>query len=148
MMWHAMASMGLWPAHTVVKVDDTIPGIGEGVAAGTWTVGVSLSGNMVGLTVEELASLPEAERTALRARATAEMLEAGADMVIELDRRSARRARPHRRRPRRRGAPRPATGLRQRLCKQRGRLLFVNKKKQKNFFKLGRAGFTATGPEE
>ncbi len=83
MMWHAMASMGLWPAHTVVKVDDTIPGIGEGVAAGTWTVGVSLSGNMVGLTVEELASLPEAERTALRARATAEMLEAGADMVID-----------------------------------------------------------------
>jgi hypothetical protein len=24
----------------------------------------------------------------------------------------------------------------------------VNKKKQKNLFKLGRAGFTATGPEE
>jgi hypothetical protein len=31
------------------------------------------------------------------------------------------------------------------MSKRRGRLLFVNKKKQKNFFQLGRAGF-ATGP--
>jgi hypothetical protein len=28
------------------------------------------------------------------------------------------------------------------------RLLFVNKKKQKNFFKLGRAGFSASGPAQ
>jgi hypothetical protein len=28
-----------------------------------------------------------------------------------------------------------------------GRLLFVNKKKQKNFVKLGRAGFAASGPD-
>jgi phosphonoacetaldehyde hydrolase len=83
MMWHAMAQMGIWPASTVVKIDDTLPGIGEGVAAGTWTVGVALSGNMAGLTVEELAALPEAERTALRAQATADMHAAGADIVID-----------------------------------------------------------------
>jgi hypothetical protein len=29
--------------------------------------------------------------------------------------------------------------------KRRGRLLFVNKKNQKNFYSLGRAGFRATG---
>jgi hypothetical protein len=34
------------------------------------------------------------------------------------------------------------------MPKRRGRLLFVNKKKQKNFFTLGRAGDTATGPVE
>jgi hypothetical protein len=34
------------------------------------------------------------------------------------------------------------------MSKRRGRLLFVNKKKQKNFVKLGRAGDTATGPVE
>jgi hypothetical protein len=34
------------------------------------------------------------------------------------------------------------------IFKRRGRLLFVNKKKQKNFFALGRAGFVATGPSE
>jgi phosphonoacetaldehyde hydrolase len=81
-MWHAMASMGIWPASAVVKVDDTPPGIGEGRAAGTWTVGLALSGNIAGFSAEELAALPEAERAALRARATAELLTAGAHLVI------------------------------------------------------------------
>jgi len=35
MMWYAMAKLGVWPAATVVKVDDTAPGIGEGKAAAT-----------------------------------------------------------------------------------------------------------------
>jgi hypothetical protein len=34
------------------------------------------------------------------------------------------------------------------MSKPRGRLLFVNKKKQKNFCHLGRAGFSATGPSD
>lgn len=83
MMWHAMAAMGVWPAHTVVKVDDTVPGIGEGVAAGTWTVGLTLSGNACGLSEEELATLTPEERGAVRRRAEAELLDGGADMVID-----------------------------------------------------------------
>jgi phosphonoacetaldehyde hydrolase len=83
MMWHAMAAMGIWPAETVVKVDDTPPGIGEGRAAGTWTVGLALSGNIAGLSAEELAALSDAERAAIRARATAELTEAGAHEVID-----------------------------------------------------------------
>jgi phosphonoacetaldehyde hydrolase len=83
MMWYAMARMGIWPAHTVVKVDDTPPGIGEGQAAGTWTVGLALTGNIAGLSAEELAALPEGERDALRGRATAELNAAGADIVID-----------------------------------------------------------------
>jgi hypothetical protein len=39
-------------------------------------------------------------------------------------------------------------GLGRVMFNQRGRLLFVNKKKQKNFFTLGRAGFVATSPSE
>ena len=34
------------------------------------------------------------------------------------------------------------------MSKRRGRLLFVDKKKQKNFYNLGRAGDTATSPVE
>jgi hypothetical protein len=34
------------------------------------------------------------------------------------------------------------------VSERRGRLLFVNKKKQKNFVILDRAGFVATGPSE
>ncbi len=83
MMWHAMAQMGVWPAASVVKVDDTPVGIGEGRAAGAWTVGVALTGNIAGLSPAELEALPQAERAALRARATAEMQAAGADAVID-----------------------------------------------------------------
>jgi phosphonoacetaldehyde hydrolase len=83
MMWHAMARMGVWPAESVVKVDDTVPGIGEGFAAGTWTIGLSLSGNMCGLSAEELAALDVETVEAIRAKATAEFTEAGADIVID-----------------------------------------------------------------
>jgi len=82
-MWRAMAEMGVWPASCVVKVDDTPPGIEEGRAAGSWTVGVALTGNIAGLTAAELAALPEAERAALRARASGELIRAGAHLVID-----------------------------------------------------------------
>ena len=83
MMWHAMAAMGVWPAETVVKVDDTPPGIGEGRAAGTWTVGLALTGNIAGFSAEELAQLNETELAEIRARATAEMQACHAHEIID-----------------------------------------------------------------
>jgi phosphonoacetaldehyde hydrolase len=83
MMWQAMAQMGVWPASAVVKVDDTPPGIGEGLAAGTWTVGLALTGNIAGRSAAELAALSDAERGEIRLRATAEMQDAGAHLVID-----------------------------------------------------------------
>ena len=81
MMWHAMAAMGIWPSASVVKVDDTPPGIGEGRNAGCWTVGLALTGNIAGLSAEELAILPEPAREEIRVRARAEM--ADADLIID-----------------------------------------------------------------
>jgi phosphonoacetaldehyde hydrolase len=81
MMWYAMAKLGTWPAATVVKVDDTAPGIGEGKAAGTWTVGIALTGNAVGLSADELAALPSTERAAVREQAATELRDA--DLVID-----------------------------------------------------------------
>jgi phosphonoacetaldehyde hydrolase len=83
MMWYAMARMGVWPAASVVKVDDTPVGMGEGVNAGTWTVGIALAGNMCGLSETELASLSDAERSRIRDKATVELRAAGADLVID-----------------------------------------------------------------
>lgn len=83
MMWYAMARMGVWPAHCVVKVDDTAPGIGEGVAAGTWTVGIALAGNTLGLSAAELAALDPAARNAARMAAAAMFAREGADLVID-----------------------------------------------------------------
>jgi phosphonoacetaldehyde hydrolase len=83
MMWHAMAALGVWPAWAVVKVDDTPPGIGEGRAAGTWTIGLALTGNICGLSAAELAALDEKAKAEIRARATKDMKDAGAHLVID-----------------------------------------------------------------
>src|SRR5271166_335077 len=81
MMWYAMAKLGVWPAATVVKVDDTAPGIAEGKAAGTWTIGIALTGNAVGLSAEELAALSEVERSRLCEHVAVELRDP--DMVID-----------------------------------------------------------------
>ena len=70
------------PAGAVIKVDDTEPGIAEGVAAGCVTVGLTLSGNEAGLTPEDLAALSDAERLALHERVAKKLAAAGADHVI------------------------------------------------------------------
>jgi phosphonoacetaldehyde hydrolase len=82
-MWKAMAEMGVWPAGHVVKVDDTPPGIAEGRAAGTWSVGVALTGNIAGLSEAELAALDPAAREHLRAKAVAALEAAGAHLVVD-----------------------------------------------------------------
>lgn len=83
MMWKSLVELGAWPARACVKVDDAVVGIGEGLEVGAWTVGLSASGNGVGLEAAALAILPEAERTA-RIEASAQALRvAGAHYVIE-----------------------------------------------------------------
>jgi phosphonoacetaldehyde hydrolase len=83
MMYRCFADLGVYPPATVVKIDDTEPGIAEGLAAGTWTVGVSVSGNCVGLSHEEWLAAPEEEKAALRAAAEKTLLGAGAHFVID-----------------------------------------------------------------
>lgn len=66
-----------------IKVDDTTPGIEEGIRAGMWSVGVSLSGNEVGCTRQQLAALAAADIAALKARAEERLRAAGAHYVID-----------------------------------------------------------------
>jgi phosphonoacetaldehyde hydrolase len=82
-MYRCFIELGVWPASSVIKVDDTEPGIAEGVAAGCVTVGVALSGNAVGKTADELAALSETEIAPLRLKAAALLMAAGADHVID-----------------------------------------------------------------
>jgi len=66
-----------------IKVDDTVPGVHEGVHAGMWSVGVSLTGNEVGLTAAQAAAMPAAELATLKARAEQTLRAAGAHYVID-----------------------------------------------------------------
>lgn len=83
MMYRCFIDLDVWPAHRVVKVDDTTVGILEGRHAGCWTVGVSMSGNALGLSLPELSSLPETDRDAARVAAVRSLSEAGPDYVID-----------------------------------------------------------------
>ena len=83
MVWAALIEMDAWPARACIKVDDAPVGIIEGKEAGCWTVGISASGNEVGLDAEAYRALPEHERRAAVARAEARLRAAGADYVIE-----------------------------------------------------------------
>lgn len=66
-----------------VKVDDTVPGISEGVNAGMWTVGVALSGSPAGMTLEEYQRADMAVRQTVRDRVTPMFKAAGAHFVID-----------------------------------------------------------------
>lgn len=83
MMYRTFADIGVWPPSSCVKLDDTEPGIAEGLAAGTWTVGLALSGNAAGLSKAELDRLAPDERAALRKRACDKLFAAGAHFVID-----------------------------------------------------------------
>ena len=82
-MYKCMQHLGIQEPSTMLKVDDTAPGIAEGVAAGCVTVGLALSGNHVGLTAQELSRLPTQDAAALRQSATNMLLAAGADYVVD-----------------------------------------------------------------
>ncbi len=82
-MYQTFIDLRVYPPAAVVKVDDTEPGIAEGVAGGCLTVGVALSGNIAGLTAEDLAAAPATEVARLRALATDRLTAAGAHHVID-----------------------------------------------------------------
>lgn len=83
MMYRCFADLGVWPPSTVVKVDDTGVGIEEGLNAGTWTVGLSVSGNAVGLSLAEWTALDAAQQAVLRSAAIEKLQAAGAHYVID-----------------------------------------------------------------
>ena len=82
MIYKICAELGVWPLNRVIKVDDAVAGIQEGTAAGAFTVGVA-SGNELGLSLEELQSLPAAQRAARQEAARGILKAAGADLVLD-----------------------------------------------------------------
>jgi len=66
-----------------LKVDDTLPGIYEGVSAGMWTVGLALSGSPAGLTLAQYQAATTEELDAIRTKVTPEFKAAGAHYVID-----------------------------------------------------------------
>lgn len=66
-----------------VKVDDTLPGIHEGLNAGMWAVGLALSGSPAGWTLDQYLSADEVARASVRDRVGNEFRAQGAHYVID-----------------------------------------------------------------
>jgi phosphonoacetaldehyde hydrolase len=81
-MWKALTELAAYPAWRCVKIDDAAVGIGEGRAAGAWTIGVAVSGNGVGLGLEAWNALSDTEKARLRAASDSALRDAGPDYVI------------------------------------------------------------------
>ena len=83
MIYRAMEQLGVYPPQAVVAVGDTVPDVEAGLNAGVWTVAVAQTGNQVGLSEAEFASLPADEQEAKRQKARATLAVAGAHYVID-----------------------------------------------------------------
>lgn len=83
MIFRIMESLGHFPPAVVVKVGDTVPDIGEGLAAGAWSVGVLRSSSYVGCIEEEWDALPRNEQLGRLTSCREKLLAAGAHAVVE-----------------------------------------------------------------
>ena len=83
-MQECMAVLGLTgQSAAVVKVDDTAPGLQEGINASCWTVGVAASGNALGWSWDQWVQASEDERALALVSARRSLLDAGAHEVID-----------------------------------------------------------------
>ncbi len=83
MIFRLMEQLEVYPPQAVVKIGDTIADIEAGLNAGVWTVGVTKTGNLVGLTEDELEALAPDELDQKVADATRRFTEANAHYVID-----------------------------------------------------------------
>ncbi len=83
MIYQNAAQLGVYPMPALVKVGDTLPDIEEGLNAGTWTIGLSRSGNELGLTERECHDLEPGVLAARLAQIEQRLRQAGAHYVVE-----------------------------------------------------------------
>src|SRR5262245_17735842 len=84
--WMALQNamnLGVYPMAALVKVGDTIPDIEEGLNAGMWTIGLTKSGNELGLREREAAALDAQALQAQLAQIEQRMRRAGVHYVVE-----------------------------------------------------------------
>lgn len=75
--------LDVYPPSACVKIGDTVIDIEEGKNAGMWTIGLTRTGNLIGLNRQQWEQLPETEKEVRLSRAKKTLLDAGADFVAE-----------------------------------------------------------------
>jgi phosphonoacetaldehyde hydrolase len=83
LLYECAKQLNVYPLWHMVKVDDTPVGIQAGRNAGCWTIGISRTGNCVGLSEVEWEATSTAQRTHLLSAAEQALTAAGAHAVVE-----------------------------------------------------------------
>jgi len=83
MVLRNLLELDVSPVESAVKIDDTLTGIEEGLNAGGWAVGLAVSGNEVGLPLDQWQALSEEVKQAHRDRIYPSMYQRGAHYVID-----------------------------------------------------------------
>jgi phosphonoacetaldehyde hydrolase len=82
LIYEAMQQLERSPAWHCLVVDDTLVGLEAGMQAGCWTVGVSRSGNELGMSQTELERTEPSELTARLTAIERRFIDLGVDFVI------------------------------------------------------------------
>ena len=84
MVYRNLDLLDVHPIQAVVKVDDTVSGVGEGLEAGCWAVGIARYSNYMDInSLEEAAALSEDEIQRRVARTRDMLWATGAHYVID-----------------------------------------------------------------
>ena len=83
MMYECAVRLQVYPLAAIAKVGDTPADVQEGLNAGSWSIGVAGTGNMIGLSRSEFEALDAAEKESRLEAARAELAAAGAHYVID-----------------------------------------------------------------
>ncbi|XP_039268737.1 phosphonoacetaldehyde hydrolase-like [Styela clava] len=84
MLYQNLLNLGVWPIESVVKVDDTITGIDEGLNAGCWTVGVAAYSNYTNVdSHEQWDNMTEKEKEQRRQMSREKLMTSGAHYVVD-----------------------------------------------------------------
>jgi phosphonoacetaldehyde hydrolase len=83
MCYRNAIELQVYPLWACVKIGDTPSDIAEGLNAGMWTIGITRTGNEVGLSKAELDALPQANRAEVEKKARGRLRVAGAHYIAE-----------------------------------------------------------------
>lgn len=78
-----LINLNVFPVEACVKIGDTPADIYEGLNAGMWTIGTAMSGNEMGMTLEQIQSLSVTELAPKKNRAYQRLAQSGAHYVVD-----------------------------------------------------------------
>ena len=85
MIYKNLLNLGIWPIESVVKVDDTISGVGEGLNAGCWSIGIYGWSNYTNIdSIEQWNNMNDFDKNERRQISKEKLInESGAHYIIE-----------------------------------------------------------------